>query len=115
MDRKDLLSKNAGIFKESGLILNKVAKKSVKILVVGNPANTNCLILKNFCPNIPEENFSCLTRLDLNRAHGQIAKKLNINVSEVKNIIIWGNHSNTQYPDVNHGYVMKGEKKKFYT
>jgi len=110
MDRKDLLSKNAGIFKESGIILNKLAKKTTKILVVGNPANTNCLILKHFCPDIPKENFTCLTRLDLNRANGQIAKKLNVNVSQVKNIIIWGNHSNTQYPDVNQGYITKDDK-----
>jgi len=79
-------------------------------LVVGNPANTNCAILAHYCPNIPKENFTCLTRLDLNRANGQIAKKLNVNVSQVKNVIIWGNHSNTQYPDVNHGYIIKDDK-----
>lgn len=74
----------------------------LKVLVVANPANTNALILKEFAPSIPEKNISCLTRLDHNRALGQIAERLDIPVSEVKNVIIWGNHSSSQYPDVNH-------------
>ena len=76
-----------------------------QVLVVANPANTNALILKEFAPSIPEKNISCLTRLDHNRALGQIAERLNVPVSTVKNVIIWGNHSSSQYPDVNHAVV----------
>lgn len=77
----------------------------MQVLVVANPANTNALILKEFAPSIPEKNITCLTRLDHNRALGQISEKLNVYVSDVKNVIIWGNHSSTQYPDVNHATV----------
>jgi len=77
----------------------------LQVLVVANPANTNALILKEFAPSIPERNISCLTRLDHNRALGQISERLNVQVSDVKNVIIWGNHSSTQYPDVNHATV----------
>lgn len=77
----------------------------VQVLVVANPANTNALILKEFAPSIPEKNISCLTRLDHNRALGQISERLNVQVSDVKNVIIWGNHSSSQYPDVNHATV----------
>lgn len=73
--------------------------------MVANPANTNALILKEFAPSIPEKNITCLTRLDHNRALGQIAERLNVPVSTVKNVIIWGNHSSSQYPDVNHAVV----------
>ena len=73
--------------------------------MVANPANTNALILKEFAPSIPEKNISCLTRLDHNRGLGQIAERLNVPVSTVKNVIIWGNHSSSQYPDVNHAVV----------
>jgi malate dehydrogenase len=76
-----------------------------QVLVVANPANTNALILKEFAPSIPEKNISCLTRLDHNRALGQIAERLDVPVSTVKNVIIWGNHSSSQYPDVNHAVV----------
>lgn len=81
-------------------------------MVVANPANTNALILKEFAPSIPEKNISCLTRLDHNRALGQISERLNVQVSDVKNVIIWGNHSSSQYPDVNHATVKtpSGEK-----
>jgi len=81
-------------------------------VVVANPANTNALILKEFAPSIPEKNISCLTRLDHNRALGQISERLNVQVCDVKNVIIWGNHSSTQYPDVNHATVKtpSGEK-----
>lgn len=72
---------------------------------MANPANTNALILKEFAPSIPEKNISCLTRLDHNRALGQIAERLDVPVSTVKNVIIWGNHSSSQYPDVNHAVV----------
>jgi malate dehydrogenase len=76
-----------------------------QVLVVANPANTNALILKEFAPSIPEKNITCLTRLDHNRALGQIAERLEVPVSSVKNVIIWGNHSSSQYPDVNHAVV----------
>jgi len=99
MERKDLLNANVKIFKSQGIALDKFAKKSVKILVVGNPANTNCCILAHYAQSIPRENFSCLTRLDHNRAIAQIALKLKVSPSAVKNVIIWGNHSSTQFPD----------------
>jgi malate dehydrogenase len=111
MERGDLLAKNAAIFKVQGEALDKVAKKSVKVLVVGNPANTNAMIAKHYAPSIPAENFSALTRLDHNRAKAQVALKLGIPVQDVHNVIIWGNHSSTQYPDVNHGYVVLNGKK----
>uniref|UniRef100_UPI00398E7192 malate dehydrogenase 1Ab, NAD (soluble) n=1 Tax=Pristiophorus japonicus TaxID=55135 RepID=UPI00398E7192 len=105
MERKDLLQANAKIFKSQGNALDKFAKKTVKVLVVGNPANTNCLTAIKSAPSIPKENFSCLTRLDNNRARAQIAYKLGIPSNDVKNVIIWGNHSSTQYPDANHATV----------
>jgi malate dehydrogenase len=105
MERKDLLSANVKIFKSQGTALDKFAKKSVKVLVVGNPANTNCYILAHYAQSIPRENFTCLTRLDHNRAIGQIALKLKVSPCAVKNIIIWGNHSSTQFPDARHGTV----------
>jgi len=105
MERKDLLLKNAAIFKEQGAALDKFAKKSVKVVVVGNPANTNAYLAMSNAPTIPRENFSALTRLDHNRARAQIAEKLKIPVTKVHNVIIWGNHSSTQYPDVSHGSV----------
>ena len=77
----------------------------MQVLVVANPANTNALILKEFAPSIPEKNITCLTRLDHNRALSQIAERLKVYVTDVKNVIIWGNHSSTQYPDVNHATV----------
>lgn len=77
----------------------------LQVLVVANPANTNALILKEFAPSIPEKNITCLTRLDHNRALGQVSERLKVQVSDVKNVIIWGNHSSTQYPDVNHATV----------
>lgn len=75
--------------------MDKVAKKSVKVLVVGNPANTNALIASHYAPSIPKRNFTALTRLDLNRADSQISAKLGVNVEDISNIIIWGNHSAT--------------------
>lgn len=99
MERKDLIGKNASIFSEQGKILDRLAKKDVKVVVVGNPANTNCLIVKKYAPSLPKENFTCLTRLDHNRAKYQLAAKANTSPVEVKNPIIWGNHSSTQYPD----------------
>eukprot|EP00762_Andalucia_godoyi_P003906 ANDGO_05694.mRNA.1 Malate dehydrogenase len=105
MERKDLLEKNCGIFKAQGEILNKVAKKTAKIVVVGNPANTNALILSRYAKDIPAENVTALTRLDHNRAKGQIAIRAKANPGDVKNVVIWGNHSSTQYPDVSHGEI----------
>lgn len=102
MERKDLLAANVKIFKAQGQALDQHAKKTVKVLVVGNPANTNALICAKYAPSIPRENFSAMTRLDQNRAQTQIAIKLGIPVSDVKNVIIWGNHSSTQFPDLRH-------------
>jgi len=106
MERKDLLEKNASIFKEQGKALSDYSSKDVKVLVVGNPANTNCLICLKSAPKLTSENFSCLTRLDHNRAKAQIAKRFYLDSAEkIKNVIIWGNHSSTQYPDTSHGLV----------
>ncbi|EDQ91014.1 uncharacterized protein MONBRDRAFT_15806, partial [Monosiga brevicollis MX1] len=105
MERKDLLQQNAKIFKMQGQDLDRVAKKSVKVLVVGNPSNTNAMITAQYAPSIPKSQFSCLTHLDLNRAKGFVARRLGVNPEQVKNVIIWGNHSATQYPDVSHAYV----------
>lgn len=111
MERSDLLQANAGIFKGQGEALEQYAKKSVKVLVVGNPANTNCLIASKFAPSIPKENFSCLTRLDQNRAQAQIADRVGVPCDAVSNVIIWGNHSSTQYPDIRHSLVHTADGK----
>lgn len=99
MERSDLLQINGGIFSEQGRAINEHADSNVKVLVVGNPCNTNCLIAMNNAPDVPNEQFFAMTMLDQNRATTQLAKKVGINVSFVKNMIIWGNHSSTQYPD----------------
>jgi len=106
MERKDLLAANVKIFKSQGANIDKFAKKTVKILVVGNPANTNAFICKKYAPSIPAENFSALTRLDQNRAQAQIAIKLGVSNEAVSNVIIWGNHSSTQFPDAAHARVV---------
>ncbi|XP_039058026.1 malate dehydrogenase, cytoplasmic-like [Hibiscus syriacus] len=113
MERKDVMSKNVSIYKAQASALEKQAAPDCKVLVVANPANTNALILKEFAPSIPEKNITCLTRLDHNRALGQLSERLKIHVGEVKNVIIWGNHSSTQYPDANHATVTtaNGEEK----
>ena len=85
--------------------MDQVAKKSIKVLVVGNPANTNAAICSHYAPSIPKENFSAMTRLDHNRAMTQIAQKCGVDVVDVKNVIIWGNHSSTQFPDASHATV----------
>ncbi|XP_042514150.1 malate dehydrogenase [Macadamia integrifolia] len=105
MERKDVMSKNVSIYKSQASALEQHAAANCKVLVVANPANTNALILKEFAPSIPEKNITCLTRLDHNRALGQISERLKVQVSDVKNAIIWGNHSSSQYPDVNHATV----------
>ncbi|KAL6981264.1 malate dehydrogenase [Sarracenia purpurea var. burkii] len=112
MERKDVMSKNVSIYKAQASALEQHAAPNCKVLVVANPANTNALILKEFAPSIPEKNITCLTRLDHNRAVGQISEKLNAHVNDVKNVIIWGNHSSTQYPDVNHASVSTGAGQK---
>lgn len=99
MDRSELLTKNGGIFTVQGKALSDFAKKTVKVLVVGNPANTNCYIALKSAPNLKPNNFSAMTRLDHNRAIGEIASQLKVLPDDVKNVIIWGNHSNTQVPD----------------
>ncbi|XP_033149409.1 malate dehydrogenase, cytoplasmic [Drosophila busckii] len=106
MERKDLLSANVKIFKVQGEALDKVAKKDVKVLVVGNPANTNALVCSNYAPSIPKENFSAMTRLDQNRAASQLANKMGVPITSVSNVIIWGNHSSTQYPDASQGTIL---------
>ena len=105
MLRKDLIAKNSSIFAAQGKVLNEVAKTTTKVVVVANPANTNCLILKTNAPNIPAKNFTCLTMLDQNRAKSQIARKLDVGVATIKRVAIWGNHSATQYPDAFNGTV----------
>jgi len=95
MERKDLLAANVKIFKVQGEALDKFAKKGVKVLVVGNPANTNAIIMQYYAPSIPKENFSAMTRLDQNRARAQIAAKAGVGVEKVDKCIIWGNHSST--------------------
>jgi len=105
MLRADLLKINAGIFKGQGEAMEKYAKKTCKTLVVGNPANTNALICSKYAPSIPKENFTAMTRLDQNRASSQLATKIGCQVGQIKNVVIWGNHSKTQYPDVNQATV----------
>src|SRR5579884_3559285 len=105
MERSDLLEANGGIFKPQGQALNEHAADDVRILVVGNPANTNCLIAKSNAPDIPGERFTAMTRLDHNRAIGQLANKLEVPVTQITNMTIWGNHSTTQYPDIIHAKV----------
>ena len=99
MERKDLLSANAQIFTAQGKALNAVAKKTVKVLVVGNPANTNAYIAMKSAPDIPAKNFTAMLRLDHNRALSQLATKLNKPVADIEKLVVWGNHSPTMYPD----------------
>ena len=105
MERKDLLEANAAIFSVQGKALNDHASKAVKTLVVGNPANTNCLIAQRNAPDLDPRNFTAMTRLDHNRAMAQIAAKAGRHVSEVQGLCIWGNHSATQYPDLHRATV----------
>eukprot|EP01089_Gocevia_fonbrunei_P011591 TRINITY_DN250_c0_g1_i1.p1 TRINITY_DN250_c0_g1~~TRINITY_DN250_c0_g1_i1.p1 ORF type:complete len:334 (+),score=106.73 TRINITY_DN250_c0_g1_i1:88-1089(+) len=111
MERKDLLKANCGIFKVQGKALSDHADKNVRVVVVGNPANTNALICLSSASGLDRRNFSALTRLDHNRAQGLLARRLGANVNSIKNIIIWGNHSKTQYPDINHGVLLKDGNK----
>jgi malate dehydrogenase len=105
MERGDLLEANGGIFKPQGQALNAHAASDLKVLVVGNPANTNCLIAQSNAPDIPSDRFTAMVRLDHNRAIAQVTKKTGAAVSDVTNMTIWGNHSATQYPDLFHAKV----------
>jgi malate dehydrogenase len=105
MERKDLLEANAAIFSVQGKSLNDHASKNVRVLVVGNPANTNCLIAQRNAPDLDPRHFTAMTRLDHNRAVTQLAQKTGKHVTDVKGLSIWGNHSATQYPDVSHATV----------
>ena len=105
MERKDVMTKNIGIFNSQGTALSKGAKPGVKCVVVGNPANTNAAILSRAAPNVDPKNISALTRLDHNRASSHLAIKCGVSCDKVSGVIIWGNHSSTQYPDVRHATV----------
>jgi malate dehydrogenase len=105
MERSDLLEANGGIFKPQGNALNDHAASDIRVLVVGNPANTNCLIAQSNAPDIPRERFTAMTRLDHNRAVGQLALKTGTPVRDITKLTIWGNHSATQYPDIFHADV----------
>lgn len=108
MERGDLLAANGGIFGPQGAAINAGAADDVRILVVGNPANTNALIASAHAPDVPAERFNAMMRLDHNRALAQLALKAGVPVSEVANVIIWGNHSAKQYPDIAHALVRGG-------
>ena len=111
MERKDLLTANAQIFSAQGKALNEVASREVRVLVVGNPANTNALIARSNAPDLNPRHFTAMTRLDHNRALSQLADKCGVHTTDVARLTIWGNHSSTQYPDVSHCTV-KGKPAK---
>ncbi|PZF85441.1 malate dehydrogenase [Jiangella anatolica] len=105
MERGDLLEANGGIFKPQGEAINAGAASDVRVLVVGNPANTNALIAQSHAPDVPAERFTAMTRLDHNRALSQLSAKLGVGVADISKLTIWGNHSATQYPDIFHAEV----------
>lgn len=105
MERGDLLTANGRIFTAQGKALNKVAADDIRVLVTGNPANTNALIAMHNAPDIPQERFGALTRLDLDRSKAQIANKLGVTTRHIERLTIWGNHSSTMYPDLTHATV----------
>ena len=105
MERKDLLEANAAIFSVQGKAMNDHASRDIKVLVVGNPANTNALIAQSNAPDLNSQNFTAMTRLDHNRATAQLAAKTGSHVNDIKNMMIWGNHSATQYPDISQATV----------
>ncbi|HVE68468.1 MAG TPA: malate dehydrogenase [Solirubrobacteraceae bacterium] len=109
MERSDLLEANGGIFKPQGAAINDGAADDVKVLVVGNPANTNALIAMSHAPDVPRERFTAMVRLDHNRALAQLARKLGVTVSDIDHMTVWGNHSPTMYPDLVNARV-KGER-----
>jgi malate dehydrogenase len=108
MERKDLLEANAAIFSVQGKAINDNASRNIKVLVVGNPANTNALIAQRNAPDLDPRQFTAMTRLDHNRALTQLAQKTGTSINDVTNMTIWGNHSSTQYPDIHHAKV-KGQ------
>jgi malate dehydrogenase len=108
MERADLLEANGGIFRPQGQAINNHAADDIRVLVVGNPANTNALIAMSNAPDVPRERFTAMVRLDHNRAVAQLSKKLGVAVTDITNMTIWGNHSTTQYPDLFHAKV-KGQ------
>lgn len=105
MERKDLLEANAAIFSVQGKAINDVASRSIKVLVVGNPANTNALIAQRNAPDIDPRQFTAMTRLDHNRGLSQLAEKCSVSINDIKKMTIWGNHSSTQYPDLHHALI----------
>jgi len=105
MDRADLVAANGPIFVGQGKALNDHASRSVKVVVVGNPCNTNCLIANANAPDLDDSCFSAMTRLDQNRAYGQLAEKAGVSAADVSDVVIWGNHANTMYPDIARGTV----------
>ncbi len=105
MERSDLLEANGGIFGPQGEAINAHVADDIRVLVVGNPANTNCLIAMSNAPDVPRERFTAMMRLDHNRAKAQLARKAGVHVRDVRRMTIWGNHSTTQYPDVFHALV----------
>jgi len=105
MERRDLLEANGAIFSAQGRLLNELAARHVKVLVVGNPANTNALIAMKNAPDLDPKNFSAMMRLDHNRAIAQVAQKLFQPIRDIKKMIVWGNHSGTQYPDLDHAEI----------
>jgi malate dehydrogenase len=105
MERGDLLEANGGIFKPQGEAINAGAAEDIRVLVVGNPANTNALIARTHAPDVPSNRFTAMTRLDHNRAIAQLASRLGVPVSQLSRVAIWGNHSATQYPDITHAQV----------
>jgi malate dehydrogenase len=109
MERADLLEANGAIFKPQGQAINNHAANDIKVLVVGNPANTNALIAMSNAPDVPRERFTAMTRLDENRAVAQLANKLGLSVTDVEDLVIWGNHSPTMFPDLFNAKV-KGKR-----
>ena len=109
MERADLLEANGGIFKPQGEAINEGAADDVRILVVGNPANTNCLIANAHAPDVPDERFTAMMRLDHNRAIAQLGSKLEVPLPEIKKMTVWGNHSPSQYPDLVNAEVGGGK------
>src|SRR5262249_44020406 len=105
MERADLLEANGGIFKPQGEAINASAADDIRVLVVGNPANTNALIAMSHAPDVPRERFNAMTRLDHNRAIGQLAQRTGAAVKDITNVTVWGNHSTTQYPDIHHAKI----------
>ena len=115
MERSDLLIDNAGIFSTQGKAINAHANKNVKVLVIGNPANTNALIAMANAPEINPNSFTAMMRLDHNRALAQLAAKTNARVTDIKKLTVWGNHSPTQYPDIHHATVKDQKAIKLVT